>query len=59
MIHAFKLVAYEIPLGNIAAYFPEANPLVPLTSNGDISDTPTSKSLAVIIEKSKKVNNIL
>ncbi|MGY5450405.1 FdhF/YdeP family oxidoreductase [Agarivorans sp. MS3-6] len=46
---AFKLVSYDIPRGNAAAYFPEANPLVPLASKGDYSDTPTSKSVAVMI----------
>ncbi|MGJ8692843.1 MAG: FdhF/YdeP family oxidoreductase [Thalassotalea sp.] len=58
-IVGFKLVPYEIPLGNIAAYFPEANPLVPLASNGDLSDTPTSKSIAVIIEKSQASSIII
>ncbi|GGB06232.1 FdhF/YdeP family oxidoreductase [Agarivorans gilvus] len=46
---AFRLIAYDIPLGNAAAYFPEANPLVPLASKGDFSDTPTSKSVAVVV----------
>ena len=55
----FKLVSYDIPKGNIAAYFPEANPLVPLASNGDLSDTPTSKSIAVIIEKTQQTAAIL
>lgn len=27
-VFGFKLVAYDIPSGNIAAYFPETNPLV-------------------------------
>ena len=37
------LVPYEIPRGNLAAYFPEANSLVPLTSTAAVSNTPTSK----------------
>lgn len=37
------LVPYEIPRGNLAAYFPEANSLVPLHSTASISNTPTSK----------------
>jgi molybdopterin-dependent oxidoreductase alpha subunit len=37
------LVPYEIPRGNLAAYFPEANSLVPLHSTADVSNTPTSK----------------
>ena len=31
----FKLVAYDIPRGNLAAYYPETNPLVPLSSTAD------------------------
>ena len=39
----WQLVAYDIPKGNIATYFPEANVLVPLQSTADKSNTPTSK----------------
>ena len=37
------VIPYKIPKRNIAAYFPEANELVPLESTADISNTPTSK----------------
>ncbi|TXR54174.1 FdhF/YdeP family oxidoreductase [Reinekea thalattae] len=46
-VNGFKVVAYDIPAGNIAAYYPETNPLVPLNSYGEFSHTPTSKSIAV------------
>ena len=39
----WMLVPYDIPKGNLAAYFPEANCLVPLHSTADVSNTPTSK----------------
>jgi len=39
----WRLVAYDIPRGNIATYFPEANVLVPLKSTAVKSNTPTSK----------------
>ena len=39
----WMLVPYDIPEGNLAAYFPEANCLVPLHSTADVSNTPTSK----------------
>ncbi|WP_136679443.1 FdhF/YdeP family oxidoreductase [Neptunomonas sp. XY-337] len=52
-VHGFKLVAYDISLGNIAAYYPETNPLVPLESVGEGSGTPTSKSVAVELFESK------
>ncbi|TDR15230.1 FdhF/YdeP family oxidoreductase [Marinomonas communis] len=47
----FKLVPYDIPEGNIAAYYPETNPLVPLDSIGEFSDTPTSKSIGVDLKQ--------
>ncbi len=45
----FKLVAYDIPRGNVAAYYPETNPLVPLDSVAIAAGTPTSKSIPVLI----------
>lgn len=52
-VEGFKLVPYSIPAGNVAAYYPETNPLVPLASVGDYSHTPTSKSIAVELEPSR------
>jgi anaerobic selenocysteine-containing dehydrogenase len=46
----FAIVEYPIPKGCAAAYFPEANPLVPLESFADKSMTPTSKSLIVSVQ---------
>ena len=43
----FTLLAYDVPPGQAAAYYPETNPLVPLQSHGRESFTPTSKSIAV------------
>jgi len=45
----FKLVSYDIPRGNLAAYYPETNPLVPLTSVAVNAGTPTSKSIPVVL----------
>ncbi len=45
----FRLVAYDIPRGNLAAYYPETNPLVPLSSVAENAGTPTSKSIPVIL----------
>lgn len=51
----FKLVSYDIPAGNLAAYFPETNPLVALDSYGEQSFTPISKSIPVILEKASSL----
>ena len=49
---AWQLVAYDIPRGNIATYFPEANVLVPLTSTAVKSNTPTSKWIICSLDES-------
>jgi molybdopterin-dependent oxidoreductase alpha subunit len=45
----FKLVAYDIPRGSIAAYYPETNPLVPLSATAIAAGTPTSKAIPVLL----------
>jgi hypothetical protein len=47
------LIAYDIPAGQAAAYYPETNPLVPLESYGDRTFTPTSKFVAIRLEQAK------
>jgi molybdopterin-dependent oxidoreductase alpha subunit len=46
----FRAVEYATPRGCAAAYFPEANVLVPLDSTADVSNTPVSKSIVVRLE---------
>jgi len=43
----FRLVPYNIPRGSVGGYYPELNVLVPLSSYGEGSFTPTSKSVLV------------
>ncbi len=45
----FRLVAYDIPRGCLAAYYPETNPLVPLSAVAANAGTPTSKSIPVVL----------
>jgi molybdopterin-dependent oxidoreductase alpha subunit len=45
----FLVAPYSIPRGCVAAYFPEANVLVPVGSVAEKSNTPTSKSVIVTI----------
>jgi len=54
-VYGFVLVPYNIPRGNLAAYYPETNPLVPLSSYGDGSGTPTSKSIPVKLSLSPQL----
>jgi molybdopterin-dependent oxidoreductase alpha subunit len=48
--NGFIVVPYPIPKDCAAAYFPEANPLVPLASQAERSQTPTSKSIIISIQ---------
>ncbi|MHB2027799.1 MAG: FdhF/YdeP family oxidoreductase [Acidimicrobiales bacterium] len=47
----FRAVAYPTPRGCAATYFPEANVLVPLDSTAIGSNTPTSKSIVIRLER--------
>ena len=48
----FTVVAYSIPRGCAATYFPETNVLVPLRSVAEKSNTPVSKSVVISISPS-------
>ena len=45
------LVAYKLPRGTIAGYYPECNVLVPITHHDELSKTPASKSVPVRVER--------
>ncbi|MGE6121695.1 FdhF/YdeP family oxidoreductase [Aeromonas media] len=53
VVRGFSVIFYEIPRGNIAAYYPETNPLVAIESIGEGSFTPTSKSVPVLVTPSQ------
>jgi len=50
VLRRFRVVAYPSARGCAAAYFPEANVLVPLDSTAEGSNTPVSKSVLVRLE---------
>jgi molybdopterin-dependent oxidoreductase alpha subunit len=50
-IHGFRVVPYEIPRRCLAAYFPEANPLVALDDFAEGSRTPSYKSIRVTVSR--------
>lgn len=58
-VKGFTLLAFDIPAGQAAAYYPEVNPLVPLESVGDGSHTPTSKFVAIKIEAASATARII
>ena len=51
VLRGYRLVVYPTPRGCAAAYFPEANVLVPLDSVAEGSNTPVSKAVVVRLER--------
>ncbi|OEK04879.1 FdhF/YdeP family oxidoreductase [Roseivirga misakiensis] len=50
-VNKFLIIPYPIPSGNVATYFPETNPLVPIDSFARKSLTPVSKMVRIRIHK--------
>ncbi|WP_456788193.1 FdhF/YdeP family oxidoreductase [Cellulomonas sp. P5_C5] len=50
-LRSYRAVAYPTSRGCAAAYFPEANVLIPLASTALGSNTPVSKAIVVRLEK--------
>ena len=48
-VSGFKVRPYNIPRGSIAAYYPETNPLLPLSHCDPKSKTPAAKSIPVLV----------
>ncbi|MGN8111567.1 FdhF/YdeP family oxidoreductase [Paraburkholderia sp. 22098] len=55
VIRSFKVVEYSLPDGCCGAYYPEANPLVPLYAFDPQSRTPSYKSVPVKISRAAAV----
>ncbi len=52
----FRVVPYDLPRGSVAGYYPELNVLVPLSTAGEQSDTPASKSVLVSFRPADRSN---
>jgi molybdopterin-dependent oxidoreductase alpha subunit len=57
VIRGFVAVAFDIARGSVAAYYPEANPLVSLANYDRRSGTPSYKSVPVVLRRSAKGAN--
>ena len=49
VVQSFRIVPYNIPRGSLAAYYPETNPLVALSSHDKYAKIPALKSVPVIL----------
>ncbi len=52
-VEGFRVVPYDIPQGCCGAYYPEANPLVPLSHHDKRAHTPAYKAIPVRITPSQ------
>ncbi len=52
MVSDFTAIAYDIPQGNLAAYYPEASALVSSASHNEETHTPIYKAVAVTLSPS-------
>ena len=52
-VENFLIVPYDLPRGNVTAYYPEMNALVPLSSVVPVSNTPTFKHVVVTVAKAQ------
>jgi molybdopterin-dependent oxidoreductase alpha subunit len=52
-VGGFKVVAFDVPKGCCAAYYPETNALLPLAHRDERSNTPAAKSVPVRITAAK------
>ena len=49
LVRKFVARPYDIPSGSVAAYYPEASPLLPLGYHAPKSKAPTAKSIPVVV----------
>ncbi|PEQ14356.1 CbbBc protein [Novosphingobium sp. PC22D] len=54
VLEGFTLVAHAIARGSLAAYYPEANCLVPLDDHDELSGTPSYKSVHVTLRPASR-----
>jgi len=51
VVRSLAIVRYNIPDGSCAAYYPEANPLIPLYLYDRQSGTPAAKAVPVVVKR--------
>lgn len=50
-VPGLRIHAYDVPDGCIGGYYPECNPLIPLSHHAERSKVPAAKSVPVIIKR--------
>ena len=55
IVRGFRIVAYDLPIGVAGAYFPEANPLVPLGLRDRRAHTPAYKAIPIRVRAASMI----
>lgn len=55
IVRGFRIVAYDLPMGVAGAYFPEANPLVPLGLRDRKAHTPAYKAIPIRVRAASMI----
>ncbi len=50
-VYGLRLTSYDIPIGCVAGYYPECNPLIPLWHHAKESQVPAAKSIPIRIRR--------
>ena len=56
VLRGFTAIAYDLPRGSAAAYYPEANVLVPLSRHDKDSGTPSYKAIPVRLARHQETS---
>src|SRR6185312_9779350 len=57
-VSGFRVVAYDIPEGNVGGYYPECNALLPLWHHAEGSQTPAAKSIPVRVRPERAIEGV-
>jgi molybdopterin-dependent oxidoreductase alpha subunit len=58
VLRGFTAIAYDLPRGSVAAYYPEANVLVPLSRHDKHSGTPSYKAIPIRLARHRETSAV-
>jgi hypothetical protein len=50
-VHGLRVTPFDIPPGCAAGYYPECNPLIPLSHHAEKSKVPAAKAIPVRLRR--------
>ncbi len=52
-VSGLRVTPYDMPVGCIAGYYPECNPLIPLSHHAETSMVPAAKAVEVLLQRER------